>query len=240
MAKKIRKAIQRIEKISITDEVVKRIRDLVNSGEYTVGEKLPTEMDLREQLGVGRSTIREAFRVLQALGIIELRSGRGAFVKGKNDNTYETIKEWFVEKEAELSELMEVRMAIEPIAVKLAIQRGSAAQIDQLRDIHDAFRKAVERLDAIDLATLDESFHTTIIEASNNNLLKKIGRLMADAFVEYRARSFAVQENMTHALEPHEKILSAILKKNEKEAILAVQKHLDVSLEDMSKVVNKN
>ena len=239
MAKKLKKTIQRIEKISITDEVVKRIRDLVDSGEYSVGEKLPTEMELRDQLGVGRSTIREAFRVLQALGIIELRSGRGAFVKGKNDTTYETIKKWFVEKEAELSELMEVRMAIEPIAVKLAIQRGSPAQIDQLRAIHDAFRKAVEKEDAIDLATLDESFHTAIVDASNNGLLIKIGRLMADAFVEYRARSFAVKANMTHALTPHEKILGAILKKNEKDAIQAIQLHLEVSLEDMSKVVNK-
>jgi GntR family transcriptional repressor for pyruvate dehydrogenase complex len=235
----MKKAIPKIEKISITDEVVKRIRDFIKSGEYAVGDKLPTEMELREQLGVGRSTIREAFRVLQAIGLIELRSGRGAFVKGQNDNTYETIKRWFVEKEAELSELMEVRMAIEPIAVKLAIQRGRPEQIEQLREIHDAFKKAVERRDAIDLATLDESFHNAIVEASNNGLLIKIGRLIADAFVAYRTRSFAVPENMTHALEPHERIMNAILRKDAKSAIQGIQKHLEVSLEDMSKVVSK-
>jgi GntR family transcriptional repressor for pyruvate dehydrogenase complex len=235
----MKKKIAKIEKISITDEVVKRIRDTIKSGDYAVGDKLPTEMELRDQLGVGRSTIREAFRVLQAIGLIELKAGRGAFVKGYNDTTYETIKKWFVEKEAELSELMEVRMAIEPLAVKLAIQRGTPKQIEQIREIHEAFRKAVERQDAIDLATLDESFHGAIVEASNNGLLIKIGRLIADAFVEYRTRSFAVTENVVHALDPHEKIISAIIRKDAKSAIAGIQKHLDVSLEDMVKVAEK-
>lgn len=235
----MKKKIARIEKISITDQVVKRIEELIRSGEFAVGDKLPTEMELREQLGVGRSTIREAFRVLQAIGLIELRPGRGAYVKGVNDNTYEKIRNWFVEKEAELSELMEVRMAIEPLAIKLAIQRGTQPQIDQIREIHEAFKKAVDRLDTIELATLDESFHQAIIEASNNGLLVKIGRLIADAFVEYRTRSFAVKENVSNALEPHERIVKAILTRDTKAAINGVQKHLEISLEDMGKVVNR-
>ena len=235
----MKKKIAKIEKISITDEVVKRIREMIKSGDYAVGDKLPTEMDLREQLGVGRSTIREAFRVLQAIGLIELKAGKGAFVRGLNDTTYETIKKWFVEKEAELGDLMEVRMAIEPLAVKLAIQRGTREQIEQIKEIHEAFKNAVDRRDAIDLATLDESFHGAIVDASNNGLLIKIGRLIADAFVEYRTRSFAVTENITHALDPHDKIVGAILRKDAKSAIQGIQKHLDVSLEDMSKVVNR-
>jgi len=235
----MKKKIARIQKISITDEVVKRMEELIKSGDYKIGDKLPTEMELREQLGVGRSTIREAFRVLQALGLIELRAGRGAFVKSINNNTYETIRNWFVQKEAELSELMEVRMAIEPLAVKLAIQRGTPNQIEQIRDIHKAFTEAVERMDAIELATLDESFHNAIIETSNNQLLIKIGRLIADAFVEYRTRSFAVKENAKNALEPHKKILEAILRKDRKGAMQAIQRHLEVSLEDMDKVVNQ-
>jgi GntR family transcriptional repressor for pyruvate dehydrogenase complex len=235
----MKRTVARIEKISITDEVVKRIRDLIKSGDYAVGEKLPTEMELRDQLGVGRSTIREAFRVLQALGLIELKAGRGAFVKEYKDTTYETIKNWFVKKEAELSDLMEVRMAIEPLAVKLSIQRGTARQIDQIQEIHEAFKKAVANQDTIELATLDESFHDAIVEASNNDLLIKIGRLIADAFVEYRTRSFAVKENVIHALDPHEMIVGAILSKDEKAAILGIQRHLEISLEDMSKVVNR-
>jgi len=233
----MKRTVDRIEKIPLTDEVVKRIRDLINAGEYVVGDKLPTEMDLRSQLGVGRSTIREAFRVLQAIGLIEIKNGKGAYVKSHTDDTFETIKKWFVEKNAELSELMEVRMAIEPIAAKLAIQRGTPQQIEVIRQIHESFKQAVEKKDVIELATLDESFHEAIVEASNNSLLIKMGLLIADAFVEYRTRSFAVRENVKNALGPHEEIINAILEKDVESAIHGIQRHLEVSLEDMKKVV---
>lgn len=229
----------KIKKISIIDEVIKAIRNMISTGNYGVGDRLPAELKLCEQLGVGRSTIREAFRVLQATGLIELRTGKGAFVKDVQDTTFDTIKKWFIEKESEVSELMEVRMAIEPVAVKLAIQRGTAKQLRQIKEIHDAFKKAVVTNDAIDLATLDESLHNAIIEASNNALLVKIGRVMADAIIEYRTRAFAVTENIVHACDPHENIVNAILRKDEKSAIKAIQKHLEISLEDMKRVVNK-
>lgn len=229
----------KIKKISIIDEVIKTIRNMISTGNYGVGDKLPAELKLCEQLGVGRSTIREAFRVLQATGLIELRTGKGAFVKDVQDTTFDTIKKWFVEKESEVSELMEVRMAIEPVAVKLAIQRGTAKQLKQIKEIHEAFKKAVVSKDAIGLATLDESLHNAIIEASNNALLVKIGRVMADALIAYRTRSFAVTENVVHARDPHENIVNAIFRKDEKSAINAIQKHLEISLEDMKRVVDK-
>lgn len=231
--------LSRIERISITDEVVKRIADSIRTGEYAVGEKLPTEMELQKRLGVGRSTIREAFRVLQAIGLIELRPGRGAFVKRAEENTYERIRSWFVAKEAELTELMEVRMAIEPLGARLAIQRGTPRQINQIREIHSAFMQAVDKEDTVRLATLDESFHDSIMRASNNDLLINIGRLIADAFVEYRTRSFAVKENIRNAVGPHERIMNAILAKDEKAVVQEVQRHLEISLEDVLKVAGK-
>jgi GntR family transcriptional repressor for pyruvate dehydrogenase complex len=231
--------VLKIKKISVIDEVIKTIRNLIASGSYAVGDKLPAELNLCEQLGVGRSTIREAFRVLQATGLIELRTGKGAYVKSVEDTTFDTIKKWFIEKESEVSELMQVRMAIEPVAVRLAIQCGTDKQLRQIKEIHEAFKKAVVTKDSIDLAALDESLHSAIIEASNNVLLVKIGRIMADALIAYRTRSFAVTENIVHACDPHESIVNAILRKDEKSAIKAMQKHLEISLQDMKSVVKK-
>jgi GntR family transcriptional regulator, transcriptional repressor for pyruvate dehydrogenase complex len=233
------KRLARIEKISVIDEVIRSIREMITSGAYAVGDKLPAELKLCDELGVGRSTIREAFRVLQAGGQIELINGKGAFVRSVSDSTYETIKDWFVEKEAEVSELMEVRMAIEPVAIRLAIQRGSPKQLAQIQQIHEMFRRAVAKKNSFDLATLDESFHRAIVEASNNKLLVKIGRIMDDALMEYRTRSFAVTDNVVHALEPHEGIVRAIVRRDERNAINAIQRHLEVSLSDMKEVVKQ-
>jgi len=231
--------LAKIEKISVIDEVIRSIREMITSGNFAVGDKLPAELKLCDELGVGRSTIREAFRVLQASGQIELMTGKGAYVRSVNDSTYETIKSWFVERESEVSELMEVRMAIEPVAIRLAIQRGSSKQIAQIQQIHELFKKAVAKKNALDLATLDESFHSAIIEAGNNPILVKIGRVLSDALMEYRTRSFAVRNYAVHALEPHEAIVQAIVRKDEKAAITALQRHLEVSLADMKAVVEK-
>jgi GntR family transcriptional regulator, transcriptional repressor for pyruvate dehydrogenase complex len=86
------------------------------------------------------------------------------------------------------------------------------------------------------MATIDESFHDAIMDASNNRLLKRTGKLLADALMEYRTRSFAVTENMTHAIIPHQRILDAIFAKNEKEAVAAMLEHLEISLKDMNSV----
>ena len=229
--------IRKIERVSITDQVVKEIRRLIISGTLKVGEKLPSEHELCEQLGVGRSSVREAFRVLAALGMVDISPGKGAFVRRAHDNTYETIKDWFVEKHAEVSELIEVRMAVEPLALRLAIRRASEDEVRQISEIQNAFKAAVQANDVIELATLDESFHTSIIEASGNRLLIKIGRLLADSMREFRTRSFAVQENAGHATVPHDKIVKAIIERDEAAGSEAMMYHLEVSLDDMEKVV---
>lgn len=235
----MRQKIRKIERVSITDQVVKQIRKLIISGATEIGEKLPTENELCRQLGVGRSSVREAYRVLEAIGMVEIKPGKGAFVRRTSDNTYDTIKNWFIEKHSEVRELIEVRMAIEPLALRLAIQRASNEQINQISEIQEAFKAAVRANDTIELATLDESFHTAIIEASGNRLLIKIGKLIADSMMEFRTRSFAVRENVDHATLPHDKIVTAILQRNEIAGVEAMMYHLEVSLADMEKVVHQ-
>ena len=88
----------------------------------------------------------------------------------------------------------------------------------------------------IKMATIDESFHDAIMEASNNRLLKRTGNMIADALMEYRTRSFAVSENKTHAMMPHQRIIDAIAAKDEKEVVQAMLDHLQISLKDMNGV----
>jgi GntR family transcriptional regulator, transcriptional repressor for pyruvate dehydrogenase complex len=232
----------KVEKISIIDQVIQQLETSITSGEYTVGQKMPSEVELCRTLGVGRSTVREAYRMLQAFGMIELRPGKGAFVNAavRNSSTNEAIRDWFIEKKAELSDLMEVRMAVEPLAVKLAIKKGTREQIEHISALNKKFQEAAKRLNVVELVELDENFHTAIVEASNNALLIKINQLIAETFKAYRTRSFAVSENVEHASDPHNSILDAILQKNEAMGIQAMNDHLVISMLDIEKVVGKD
>lgn len=230
----------RIAKVSVIEQVIKQLQELITSGEYDVGDKLPAEMELCRELGVSRSTVREAYRMLNAYGMVEIKPGRGAFVQQLHRYTdHEGVRAWFIENEANLFELMEVRMAVEPIAVRLAIRRATEAQVRTIVEIHRRFSDAAERLDALELATLDETFHTAIVEASNNRLLVKINRLINDEFKEYRTRAFSVQENVAHALKPHGDIVEAILEKDTARALEGMNSHLAISLEDIENVVHE-
>jgi GntR family transcriptional repressor for pyruvate dehydrogenase complex len=231
--------LKAIEKVSIIDLVVKEIQEMCLSSEIAVGEKLPTEKQLGETLSVGRSTVREGLRILQAMGLVEMRPGRGAFLRSKTLGDSSSITKWFREHEIQLRDFMEVRMALEPLAVKLAIERGTGAELAEIAEIFRSFEQAQKNKDVINLAISDEAFHNAIVKASHNQLLIIINQNIADAFAEYRTKSFAAEKTASHALEPHRAILSALQKRDVAEAQKQVRRHLEISLKDIEQVVSE-
>lgn len=223
-----------IERVSVIDQVVEELKAAITGGAYQLGEKLPTEHSLCAQLGVSRPTVRESLRVLQAVGLIELRPGRGAFVARTTELDQRSVAAWFAEHRPELRELMEVRQAVEPLAVRLAAARRSQHDLQRLRTLHERFKAAAASGNAAELALLDEEFHTAIVEAASNALLTKIHRVVVAELRPYRARAFAVPENVMHALEPHRQILQAIEAQRPDAAMDFMSEHLEISMEDIA------
>lgn len=226
-----------ISRLSITDQAVQQIKNEILSGAYKIGDRIQTEKDLCQQLGVGRSTVREALRMLKALGFIEVKQGKGAFIIKTSEDSDEKIRDWFSKNKIELIDFIQVRMSLEPLAVRLFIERASDEQINNIDRILVLFENATESGNALDLALLDEAFHTAIAEASGNNLLIMLNRTIVEFFREYRVRSFAVKKNIKNALEPHRKIMQAIRARNPDAAAQAMIDHLKLSMTDINRVV---
>ncbi len=226
-----------INRLSITDQAVQQIKNEILSGAYKIGDRIPTEKDLCQQLGVGRSTVREALRMLKALGFIEVRQGKGAFIIKTSEDSDEKIRDWFSKNKIELIDFIQVRMSLEPLAVRLFIERASEEQINNIDKILVLFENATDSGNALDLALLDEAFHTAIAEASGNNLLIMLNRTIVEFFREYRVRSFAVKKNIKNALEPHRKIMQAIRARNPDAAAQAMVDHLKLSMTDINRVL---
>lgn len=228
-----------IEKISVTDMAVENLKELILSGEMKVGDKLPTEKEICNMLNISRSTVREAFRVLQAMGFVEMRRGRGAFVAKVTEDDPNNIINWFVEHEVQFTDFMEVRMGIEPLGVKLAIQRATPQEVKELEEIHANFEKAMDEQDLVGLLTTDEAFHKHIMMATHNKLLISINQKVLDVFAEYRSKSFAVKETFKNALEPHRKILEAIKNRDIEAGVKEMINHINISIEDMLNIAKK-
>lgn len=158
-----------ITRVPIVQQVEDRIKELILGGQYKPGEKLPAEMELCQRLGVGRGTVREAFRLLQAKGFVDIRPGRGAFVaENFGEDEEASAVDWLVENEKELRSSIEIRTALEPMAARLMADRAPDEAIRRLEDIHRSFLQAVEEEDTVRIARLDEQFHSTIVEGSDN------------------------------------------------------------------------
>ena len=230
-----------IDRPALIDEVTREMREALESGRYAVGDKFATEYELSSQLRVGRSTVREALRVLQTQGWLELKKGRGAFVRRVQVDSDEHVREWFMRHEFQLLDFIEVRAALEPFAVRLCIERADEAEVARLGDLLAEFEIALAEGNVTRLAETDEALHSAIAEASHNRLLEAVQEIVSEAFREYRRMAFSVRDRAKNALGPHQRIVEAIQRRDVDSAASEMLQHLDTSRRDIHAVaVSRN
>lgn len=223
--------LQRLAPVRIFEQAVEQIRNLISSGDLEVGQKLPTEQELSRQLGVSRSSVREALRVLEAEGSVEIRHGSGTYISSRrvqSDQQGELLS-WLSQREETLEQVMEVRESIEPLAASLAAVRASQESLNEIRAIvaeQVRLSRQSGESDLDDLAHLDEMFHLAVSAASGNDIAHEIISHLIPAF---NASNRAVM-NLSHRAQKmeseHLKILSALDVRDAVAAGEAMQIHL--------------
>ena len=229
--------MREIQRVSVTDSVVNSLKDMISAGEFLPGEKLATESMLCESFGVSRTCIREAMRVLQALGLVEIRPGKGAFVAEKP--LQKPSESWYDEESAKFYDFLEVRMAIEPLSTRLAIERASDEQIARLDEIHASFLEAVQNKTLTKLIMLDELFHTEIVNITGNKLLININRQLVDANKKYRSKSLLDETVYQNGVVPHTRIVESFHAKDPQGGADEMYRHLCITKEDMEYIMRK-
>lgn len=227
--------MESVKRIPVVQQVVEQLKEYLFSGQISVGEKLPAEKDLCARLGVGRGTVREAVRMLEATGYVELRPGKGAFAARTSEMELSDVIQWFTEHQVETEDFLEVRMAVEPLSVRLAINRCSDEDIAVLQHIHEKFTEAVHSHDVSGIAIYDEKFHHTIVEFTYNQLLISIIRQVDQHMKNFRSRTFYLPQNALNAIEPHRKILDAFLARDAAAGEKSMQEHLNLAVIDLEK-----
>ena len=231
-----------IVKVSTTDQVIESIKDHILSGGYEAGDKLPSENSLSRDLQVGRSTVREALRVLQAMGYINIIHGRGAYLVTTSPQSM-PAEHWFAENTYEVADLYSVRRAIESLAAKLAAIKMTEGELNHLKSVHEQFvqcfdEKSLDR-DANRLAALDELFHTSLIEGSHNPLVITIAEHLTNALRIYRKNVFSIFENQDHTIQPHREIIAALEAHSPERAVAALENHLNLAMEDIEEAAKR-
>ncbi|RKD32122.1 MULTISPECIES: FadR/GntR family transcriptional regulator [Lacrimispora] len=228
-----------VSRVPIVQQVVNSMKDFVASDGTEVGQKLPTEKEWCENLSVGRGTVREAFRILEARGLVEIKPGRGAFLVSKKELGQEELAEWFLQNEVELKDYIEVRSAVEPLCARLIARRASDLELEQLERVHQRFIRAVEEEDIAGMAKYDERFHKHIVECSRNKMLIFICKKIDECIRDFRLKTFQVPQNARNAIKAHQDIVDAIKARDEEVAELYAKRHISLINIDMDVIIKR-
>lgn len=170
--------LKTIEKASVKDQTLEQLKNYILSGVVPLGERLPSERALADALGVGRYSVREALKVLEAVGLLESRVGEGTFLTTNTGASFGRIlglslATWG----GTIIELLDARKMIEAEAARAAAERASAEQIVQIKTELDAMHANMDRVRAYLKA--DMNFHRRIGEASQNAIISQfVGNLI--------------------------------------------------------------
>lgn len=212
-----------IQRKTLAQEVADRLIEGIVSNEYAVGEKLPTEPELMKIYGVGRSSIREAIKILSIKGVLDVQQGVGTFVIS---NTIHESLESQMDK-AQIEDVQEVRSLLDAkIAAKAALHRDEE-QLEKIKFYLNERNALAEEKKALECYQADINFHIAIAEACGNSLLKEIYKITSSHIL----RSFEIRHNDTSSFiisqAIHERLYLAIETQNAEEAAFIAQQIVD-------------
>ncbi len=217
--------LKKISKNTVASQVINQITDLIRSGKLQPGDRLPSERDMAEQLGVSRPPLREALRVLEYVGVTETHYGEGIYVKSaefplESSPLFSRIIDTYT-----LEDMIEMRKIVETAAVRLAVERAGDDDIDQLQAIHERSLASLDDVDAF--VETDFSFHRAIAETTGNTMLFNTVDTMRKLISEFNRELLQSREYRKTVCRHHEAILNRIGDRNAQKASQAMERHLD-------------
>jgi GntR family transcriptional regulator, transcriptional repressor for pyruvate dehydrogenase complex len=202
--------------------IVEYIQRLILKGGLKAGQRLPSQRELAEQLGVSRPSVREALTVLETMGLVTVRVGSGVFV-AKADARQPL---WRYSDRCTPADVYEARLGLEGYAARLAAARIDEPAEERLRRCTDAMRNAYETGDVISLAVNDTEFHDMIFELSGNPVLAAMYRPVREMLVESQRLPMAQFDRLSETVCEHEAILEGIASQDPDTAEAAMQGHI--------------
>ena len=210
------RTVEKIQQKTVVAQVMTRIKELISSGKFKVDDKIPTESELSEMFGVGRSSVREAVKIFQYLGVLEARVPKGTFVCDRSKISEEAITWSILLGQNSLSEIIELRRVIEQQGVNRIVADletdppAAAAVFERLQLVVDRMRASISAQHRGDLVQLDYDFHATIIEATGNSLFSAIYRTLHGFMQEEVSRTYDAIRDLSEITADHQDILDSI------------------------------
>ena len=217
--------VEPIKSTRIYEEIVRQVRGMINEGRLKSGDRLPPERDLADKFVVSRTSVREALRALESLGLVEIRAGEGTFVREVSvESLIQPLATVVASQREAIAELFEARRLLEPSIAALAAVRATPEERQEMERILDDQAKEVDGGGTG--ISQDARFHAAIGAAAHNRAITRIVNAIMDLLAQSREESLNTPGRPHRSHQDHRRMLQAIVKRDPEAARQAMLDHL--------------
>jgi GntR family transcriptional regulator, transcriptional repressor for pyruvate dehydrogenase complex len=235
LALTLKSDFETVRRDKVYEGVAKQIERLILK-KLRPGDKLPSERELAETLEVSRSSIRDAIRSLELMGLVEPRQGAGTIVREiSSESLMNPLANALKRKEELIGELLDFRKMLEP---QLAARAATRASPDEIFEMEAILERQEQKLRAGESAISEDSeFHYAIALASGNSVVLKVLDTLMDLLRDSRERSLQVEGRPQKSLTGHRRIFGAIKRRDAEAAKAAMRRHIENVEEILHKIM---
>lgn len=229
-------SIQKTNRSTLVKQVTDQIEQMIESGQWKVGEKIPAEPELMNQFDVSRNTLREGIQSLVHMGLLETRQGIGTTVK--SDSNLEVALERKIQK-SNLLETLEVRLGLEREAAQLAAERRSKDDLKHIEKCLNNCKIAARKDDPFEFTKMDIAFHKSIVRATHNKMFIELYEHITDALQNSIDEIMQIKKPVEFENEIHFELYKAIETGDTQLALESVNQYLSNAKESLSIMINE-
>jgi len=217
-----------INKKKLADSVIEEIKRMIQSGELKEGDKLPNQNVFAAQLGVSRTSLREALSTLTRIGVIEQRPGYGTVLRSRIPALFtDHLAPPLISDRQATIELIEARRFIEIGAAELSVKNASPEQINEMGLLIKEMTRSIKEGRIDDYIEQDVAFHFMVAKASHNRFLVNIFVTIRGFMEQYMRESFHLLPYMLErSLKFHQNIYQAVKGRSRSKAVSQMEKHI--------------
>jgi GntR family transcriptional regulator, transcriptional repressor for pyruvate dehydrogenase complex len=237
--------IEKIKQKTVVEQVMEKIKHLIADGQFKVGDKIPTEHELAEMFGIGRSSIREAIKIFNYLGILESQTSKGTYVCDRTTISAEAFTWAVLLGKDEIYDLMEVRGALEQWSLVSLTEKFKAnpneieSVLNTLKDEVEKMKNAVRTGQKNKLIEADYNFHRAIIVGYANSIFIASYEILKSFMYEEIERAHRSRSDHTDTVQDHEKIIKGIESGNIIQSLQIYRTHIETTKEQVRATLNR-
>ena len=214
-----------ITKKRLSESITEHIKEFIEKNQLDVGSKLPSEQELANQLHVGKASIREALRILEITGIIEVKPGKGIYIKALTGDLIVPLPTWVSGNKDTILKHFEARLIIEPEVAALAARRITKEEIHIIEQ-NIQLQKGFPQSRIASTINADIEFHCLVAESAKNETLTMVLNSIARISFHGWKAALRVKGRSESAVKEHTLLLRMLSKGDENGARIAMRDHM--------------